>query len=110
MIIKEIIYYQKISNCELFHNNENKIILNGTQNDFNNNSIFFIFNDNVRISLIKFYPLTKKEKNQNVKSLNSLQESSSSTFAVPSILGFEEYQSHIKVTDQRLFLNASIHF
>ena len=66
--------YKIISNCELFHNDENKIILNGTQNDFNNNSIFFIFNDNVRISLIKFYPLTKKEKNQNVKSLNSLQE------------------------------------
>ena len=66
--------YKLISNCEIFHNDDNKIILNGTQNENCNNSIFYIFEKNIQISYIKFYPLTKNENDKIIKSLNSVKE------------------------------------
>ena len=66
--------YKIISNCEMLHNDENKIILNGIHNENNENSVFFVFEKNVQISYIKFYPLMKKENGKKIKSLNSLQE------------------------------------
>ena len=66
--------YKIISNCEMLHNDENKIILNGIHNENNENSVFFVFEKNVQISYIKFYPLMKKENDKEIKSLNSLQK------------------------------------
>ena len=63
--------YKIISNCEMVHNNDNKIILNGVHNENNNNCIYYLFDKMIQISYIKFYPLTK---NENIKSLNSLRE------------------------------------
>ena len=63
--------YKIISNCEMLHNNENKIILNGIHNENNNNCIYYIFDKLIQISYIKFYPLTNDKK---IKSLNTLQE------------------------------------
>ena len=63
-----------IANCEMLHNDENKIILNGSHNDNNNNCLFYVFDKNISISYIKFYPLVKCEKDKTIYSLNSLQE------------------------------------
>ena len=63
--------YKIISNCEMVHNNDNKIILNGVHNENNNNCVYYLFDKMIQISYIKFYPLTK---NENIKSLNSLRE------------------------------------
>ena len=63
-----------IANCEMLHNDENKIILNGAHNDNNNNCLFYVFDKNISISYIKFYPLVKCEKDKTIYSLNSLQE------------------------------------
>ena len=57
---------KKIANCEMFHNNENKIILNGTHNENNNNCLFYVFDKNISISYIKFYPLVKTEKDKKI--------------------------------------------
>ena len=62
--------YKILSNCEINHNEENKIILNGQNENYNNN-IFYIFEKEIQISYIKFYPLTKNEK---IISFNSLKE------------------------------------
>ena len=62
--------YTILSNCEINHNEENKIILNGQNENYNNN-IFYIFEKEIQISYIKFYPLTKNEK---IISFNSLKE------------------------------------
>ena len=64
-----------ISNCEIFHNdiqNENneKLIINGAQNENGNNCLFYLFDTPNKISYIKFYPL--KEKNKSI--LNSVKE------------------------------------
>ena len=70
------INYKIISNCEICKNeNEddnlnNKIIINGTQNENGNNCIFYIFDKLVRISYIKFYPL----KEDGTPTLNSAKE------------------------------------
>ena len=72
------INYKIISNCEIFHNEDedennkegdfldNKIIINGAQNDSEketgNNCLFYIFDKPVRISYIKFYPLEEDNK------------------------------------------------
>ena len=61
--------YKVISNRE-FHNKKNKIILNGAQNDDGNNCLFYIFEEPVRVSYIKFNPLTKKMKPK----LNTVKE------------------------------------
>ena len=62
--------YKIISNCEIFHNKKNKLILNGAQNKNGNNCLFYIFEKPVSISYIKFNPLSK-----NMKSLlNSVKE------------------------------------
>ena len=55
-----------IANCEMLHNDENKIILNGTPNENNNNCLFYVFNKNISISYIKFYPLVKTEKDKKI--------------------------------------------
>ena len=65
--------YKILSNCEINHNEEDKIILNGQNENFNNN-IFYLFEKEIQISYIKFYPLTKNEKNENKISFNSLKE------------------------------------
>ena len=57
---------KKIANCERLHNDENKIILNGTHNENNNNCLFYVFNKNISISYIKFYPLVKTEKDKKI--------------------------------------------
>ena len=62
--------YKIISNCEMVHNKEKKIIINGIHNENNDNSVYFIFNKMIQISYIKFYPLTNDKK---IKSLNSLK-------------------------------------
>ena len=36
-----------IANCEMLHNDENKIILNGTHNENNNNCLFYVFDKNI---------------------------------------------------------------
>ena len=52
--------YKLISNCEIFKENKNKIILNGAQNEENcDNCLFYLYEEVVKISCIKFYPLTK---------------------------------------------------
>ena len=62
--------YKIISNCEIFHNKKNKLILNGAQNKNGNNCLFYIFETPINISCIKFNPLTK-----NMKSiLNTVKE------------------------------------
>ena len=62
--------YKIISNCEIFHNKKNKLILNGAQNKDGNNCLFYIFDNDINISYIKFNPLTK-----NMKSLlNTVKE------------------------------------
>ena len=66
--------FKIIANCEILHNDENKLILNGTHNENNNNCLFYVFDKSVQISYIKFYPLLKIEKNKKIYSLNSLQE------------------------------------
>ena len=66
--------FKIIANCEILHNDENKLILNGTHNENNNNCLFYVFDKSVQISYIKFYPLLKIEKNKKINSLNSLQE------------------------------------
>ena len=38
---------KKIANCEMLHNDENKIILNGTHNENNNNCLFNVFDKNI---------------------------------------------------------------
>ena len=54
--------YKIISNCEIFHNKKNKLILNGAQNKNGNNCLFYIFDFPIKISYIKFNPLTKNMK------------------------------------------------
>ena len=66
--------YKILANCEMLHNDDNKIILNGTHNENNNNCLFFVFDKIVQISYIKIYPLIKIEKDKKINSLNSLQE------------------------------------
>ena len=61
--------YKILSNCEINHNDNNKIILNVQKETFNN-SLFYVFEKEIQISFIKFYPLTNNE----IKSLNSLKE------------------------------------
>ena len=53
--------FKLISNCEMLHesNIENKIIINGAQNEECNNCLFYVYEDAVKITYIKFYPLTK---------------------------------------------------
>ena len=65
--------YKILSNCEINHNDNNKIILN-VQNETFNNSLFYVFEKEIQISYIKFYPLTNNENNNKIKSLNSLKE------------------------------------
>ena len=65
--------YKILSNYEIFNKEDGKIILNGTEND-NNNSIFYVFEKNIEISYIKFYPLTSTQNNEEIKSLNSVKE------------------------------------
>ena len=47
--------FKIIANCEILHNDENKLILNGTHNENNNNCLFYVFDKSVQISYIKFY-------------------------------------------------------
>ena len=54
--------YKIISNCEIFHNKQNKLILNGAQNKNGNNCLFYIFDTSIQISYIKFNPLSKNMK------------------------------------------------
>ena len=65
--------YKLLSNCEINHNELNKIILNVDIRNCNN-SIFYIFEKNIQISSIKFYPLTKNENGKNIQSIFSLKE------------------------------------
>ena len=66
--------YKIISNCEIFHTEEeyknDKIIINGAQNENGNNCLFYIFDKPKKISYIKFYPL--EENNQ--PGLNSVKD------------------------------------
>ena len=68
--------YKIISNRE-FHNKKNKIILNGAQNEDGNNCLFYIFEEPIYISYIKFNPLTKnsKPKSNSVKEIKIFCES-----------------------------------
>ena len=62
--------YKIISNCEMFkRNKKNSIILNGAQNEDGNSCLFFLFEKDVYISYIKFYPLSEGEKLNNVKEI-----------------------------------------
>ena len=54
--------YKIISNCEIFHNKKNKLILNGAQNNNGNNCFFYLFDTSIKISYIKLNPLTKNMK------------------------------------------------
>ena len=65
---KRLFNYKIISYRE-FHNKKNKIILNGAQND-DNNCLFYIFDEPIGISYIKFNPLTNNIK----RKLNSVKE------------------------------------
>ena len=64
--IENHINYKIISNCEINkekeNENDNKIILNGKQNENGNNCIFYIFDKPIKISYIKFYPIEEKNK------------------------------------------------
>ena len=67
--------HKLISNSEIFHNdndyeNNERIIINGAQNENGNNCLFYLFNTIRRISYIKFYPLEKDKK----PVLNSVKE------------------------------------
>ena len=57
--------YKIISNCEILNEDlsisDNKILLNGIQNENGNNCLFYIFNYPVFISYIKIFPLKIKE-------------------------------------------------
>ena len=64
------IKYKIITSCEIACNTNNKLILNGMQNENGNNCIFYMFEEPIRISYIKFNPLTKQTK----FSLNSVKE------------------------------------
>ena len=64
------IKHKIITNCEKVYNTNNKLILNGMQNENGNNCIFYMFEKPIRVSYIKFNPLTKK----NQFSLNSVKE------------------------------------
>ena len=75
-ILNEVINYKIISNCEILNENSNennsyKILLNGAQNENENNCLFYIFNYPVFISYIKLYPLDIKE---NLYSENSAKD------------------------------------
>ena len=65
--------YKLLSNCEINHNEKNKIILN-VENGNYNNSIFYVFERDIQISYIKFYPLTTIENGEKIKSFYSLKE------------------------------------
>ena len=65
--------YKLLSNCEINHNETNKIVLN-VENTNYNNSIFYVFEKNIQISYIKFYPLTKNENEKQINSFFSLKE------------------------------------
>ena len=65
--------YKLLSNCEINHNETNKIVLN-VENTNYNNSIFYVFEKNIQISHIKFYPLTKNENEKQINSFFSLKE------------------------------------
>ena len=65
--------YKLLSNCEINHNENNKIILN-VENGNYNNSIFYVFERGIQISYIKFYPLTTIENGKKIKSFYSLKE------------------------------------
>ena len=67
---KSIYKYKLISNCEIFHNKQRKLILNGAQNKNGNNCLFYIFDSPIQFSYIKLNPLSK-----NMKSLlNTVKE------------------------------------
>ena len=66
---KSLYKYKIISNRE-FHNKKNKIILNGAQSEDGNNCLFYIFEEPISVTYIKFNPLTKKSKSK----LNSVKE------------------------------------
>ena len=51
--------YKIISNCEIFHNKKNKLILNGAQNNNGNNCFFYLFDTSIKISYLKLNLLTK---------------------------------------------------
>ena len=58
--------YKILANCEIFHETS-KIIINGTQNENNNNCLFYIFEKPVKISYIKFYPLEELNSVKDMK-------------------------------------------
>ena len=65
--------YKIISNCEILNDelkNNNKILLNGTQNENGNNCLFYIFENPIFLSYIKFFPLRIKD---NVYSENTVK-------------------------------------
>ena len=65
--------YKLLSNCEINHNESNQIILNVDNRNYNN-SIFYVFEKNIQISYIKFYPLIKNENGKEIQSNYSLKE------------------------------------
>jgi hypothetical protein len=66
---KNIFRHKIISNRE-FHNKKSKLILNGAQNEDGNNCLFYLFEEPIHISYIKFNPLTNSKK----PLLNSVKE------------------------------------
>ena len=66
--------YKIISNCEILNDelklNNNKILLNGTQNENGNNCLFYIFEYPILLSYIKLFPLSLKD---NVFSENTVK-------------------------------------
>ena len=66
---KSLIKYKIISNCETV-SKKDKLVLNGMQNENGNNCLFYIFDEPIQVSYIKFNPLTKNMK----FSLNSVKE------------------------------------
>ena len=69
LLNKDIFKYKIISNRE-FHNKKSKLIINGAQKEDGNNCIFYLFEEPIHISYIKFNPLTKYNK----PLLNSVKE------------------------------------
>ena len=64
--------FKLLSNCEMLHENniENKIIINGAQNEGCNNCLFYLYEENIKVTYIKFYPLTKN----SISIKNSVKE------------------------------------
>ena len=66
--------YKILSNREMFISRSNKIVINSLQNEDSNNNIYFIFDEVVKISFIKIFPLIlEKDKNSYFNTVKEIK-------------------------------------